>query len=213
MGYSISVSLRADAPMECIESILRSSKHLNKNHSIRVSQISSQHAYAFHHEKGLYISFSTLSMTESCFVFSFMKTIASLYGERIFSPKHQKAYPFYYSDDEMTVLVPESEYLANPAEFGDYQSDNGIIVSADYVDERLEELDKIINEANKKNMEYKDDITNNIKYFKFDYMNSKPYKIKYALPNFLVDLFINDNKIFKEIFGEMKKMEIEYQGK
>lgn len=209
MGYSISISLKPDAPMECLESILRSSKYLNKNHSIRVSQISSQHANAVHYRKGLYISFSTLSMTESCFIFSFIKTIASLYGERIFSPKHQKDYPFYHYDDEMIVLVPESEYIANPAEFMDYQTYNGIIVSAEYVDERLEELDRRISESNKKNIEYKDDITNNIKHLKFDYIASTPYKIKYALPNFLVDLFINDNKVFKEIFREMKKMETE----
>lgn len=201
MGYSISVSLKPDAPCGFLEEVLKQSKFIKNNASIHISQNPTEHGYSVPYDKGLYISFTSLTLSENYFVHSFFKLIASLYGQKILSPKHKKEYPFYNYDKEITLIVPESEYLENRAEFEDYQSYKDDILSA-------EEIDKIYEK-----LKDKDKCENNIdvKYFNFGYISRTPYKIKYVLPDFIANFITNDNKVFIEVFENIKILEKEFK--
>lgn len=211
MGYSMSVHLKKDAPADKLEAILKNSKFIENNGSIYISQNPKEHSYAVHYDKGLYISFSGLNSIENCFVHSFFKTVAALYGEPILNPKNQKYYPFYNYDEEITLLIPEVEYLANPSEYKDFDADNGFVVDDDYVEDSYLELERRSDEALAKNEVYKDDITINIHHFTFDYIRSEPYKIDSTIPAFLVNMMTDENKLFKEIFETMKKIEDDFK--
>jgi hypothetical protein len=207
MGYSMSLHLKKDAPADELEAILKDSKFLSNNESIYVSQVPAEHGYAIHYDKGLYISFSGLNLVESCFVHSFFKMVALRYGEPILNPQNKQYHPFYNYDQEITLLIPEVEYLTNPSEYKDFDADNGVVVDDDYVEDAYLELERRSDEARSKNEVYNDDITINIHHFTFDYIRSEPYKRESTLPNILANLVTYENKLFKEIFETMKKIE------
>jgi hypothetical protein len=205
MGYSMSVHLKKDAPADVLESILKDSKFLANNESIYISQVAKEHGYAVHYDYGLYISFSTISNTESYFIHYFFKQVAEWYGERVVNPQDQKPYAFYNYDSETTLLIPEGEFLENRAKYKEFSAENGVVVSDDYVEDLFEKAeedsDTVSNEAA--------EATNNIKYFSFDYISSKPYEREFSAPSFIVNLVTNENKIFKEIFKIIQSLETE----
>lgn len=201
MGYSMSVHLKQDAPSDVLEDILRNSKFLANNESVYVSQIAKEHGYSVHYDKGLYISFSTINNTESYFIHSFFKQMAEWYGEKTINPQDQKSYAFYNYDSEITLLIPEDEFLQNRDNYKEFSAENGVIVSDDYVEELYEKAEANNNDA--------DDATENIKYFSFDYISSKPYKIDFSASIFIVNFVTNEDKIFKEIFKTIQSLETE----
>jgi hypothetical protein len=205
MGYSMSLHLKKDAPADVLEAILKDSKFLANNGSIYISQVAKEHGYAVDYDSGLYISFSTISNTESYFIHYFFKQVAEWYGERIINPQDKKPYAFYNYDSEITLLIPEDEFLENRAKYKEFSAENGVVVSDDYVEDLFEKAEE---ERGTDNNEAAD-TTNNIQYFSFDYISSKPYEREFSVPNFIVDLVTNENKAYKEIFKTIQTLETE----
>lgn len=205
MGYSMSLHLKKDAPADVLEEILKDSKFLANNGSIYISQVSKEHGYAVDYDNGLYISFSTVSNTESYFIHYFFKQVAEWYGERIINPQDKKPYAFYNYDSEITLLISEYEFLENRAKYKEFSAENGVVVSDDYVEDLFEKAE---DERGTDNNEAAD-ATNNIQYFSFDYISSKPYEREFSVPNFIVDLVTNENKAYKEIFKTIQSLETE----
>lgn len=205
MGYSMSLHLKKDAPADVLEEILKDSKFLANNGSIYISQVSKEHGYAVDYDNGLYISFSTVSNTESYFIHYFFKQVAEWYGERIINPQDKKPYAFYNYDSEITLLISEDEFLENRAKYKEFSAENGVVVSDDYVEDLFEKAE---DERGSDNNEAAD-ATNNIQYFSFDYISSKPYEREFSVPNFIVDLVTNENKEYKEIFKTIQSLETE----
>lgn len=205
MGYSMSVHLKKDAPADVLESILKDSKFLANNESIYISQVAKEHGYAVNYDYGLYISFSTISNTESYFIHYFFKQVAEWYGERVVNPQDQKHYAFYNYDSEITLLIPEDEFLENRTKYKEFSAENGIVVSDDYVEDLFEKAEEDRETDNNEAAE----ATNNIKYFSFDYISSTPYEEEFSAPSFIVNMVKNENKTFKEIFKTIQSLETE----
>ena len=127
--------------------------------------------------------------------------MAEWYGEKTINPQDQKSYAFYNYDSEITLLIPEDEFLQNRDNYKEFSAENGVIVSDDYVEELYEKAEANNNDA--------DDATENIKYFSFDYISSKPYKLDFSAPIFIVNFVTNEDKIFKEIFKTIQSLETE----
>ena len=201
----MSLHLKKDAPADVLESILKDSKFLEKNDSIYISRVSKEHGYSVHYDNGLYISFSHISDPESYFIHYFFKQVAEWYGELIINPQDQKPYVFYNYDSEITLLIPEDEFLDNRAKYKEFSAENGVVVNDDYVEDLFEKAEE---ERGTDNNEAAN-ATNNIQYFSFDYISSKPYERKCSDLSFLVDIIEKENKICKEIFDNLQSLETE----
>lgn len=207
MGYSMSLSLQKDAPADLIETLLKDSKFLSNNGSIYISQVATEHGYAVPYDKGIYISFSSIHEHESYFIHGFFKLVAKRYGETTINPIDQKFYPFYNYDNEISLIIAESEFLADPKKYKDFYAENGVIVDDDYVEDLYENIEIKADEARERGQEFEDTITPNIKYYSFDYIKSSVPKKDMSLSLFLVDLITNNQKTLEEIFQNLKEIE------
>lgn len=201
----MSVHLKKDAPADVLESILKDSKFLEKNDSIYISRVAEEHGYSVHYDNGLYISFSHISDPESYFIHYFFRQVAEWYGERIINPQDKKPYAFYNYDSEITLLIPEDEFLEDRTKYKEFAAENGVVVSDDYVEDLFEKAEEERVTDNNEAAE----ATNHIKFFSFDYISSKPYEKECSDLSFLVDIVAHENKICKEIFKTMQSLETE----
>lgn len=203
----MSVHLKKDAPADLLESMLKDSKFLSQNGSIYISQVAREHGYSVHYDKGLYISYSTITEPESYFIHGFFKLVATLYGENTLNPIDQKFYPFYNYDDEITLIIAESDFLENKKNYKEFYAENGVVVDDDYVEDLYESLDSQANEARERDEDFEDKITPNIKYYSFDYIKSSVPKKDMSFSLFLVDLLTDQQKRLDEMFKNLKEIE------
>lgn len=213
MGYSLSVNLKDDAPIDYLESVLKNSEFLKMNTSITVSQYPENHGYSVPYEKGLYISFRSLDLPESYFIHGVFKLAAVMFGITTENPHDKIHYPFYNYDREISLIIPESEYIENKSLYKEFSTYKGSVVSSDYVEDIYEEVEAKADAAREKGLEYEDDMTMYIQYYSFDYIKSTPEEKEFSIQNFLINLITKENKLLKEIFDNLKEIEIELQKK
>lgn len=213
MGYSMSVHLKENAPSDYLENILKNSKFLKNNASITISQDSRNHGYAVPYDKGLYISFRGLDLTESYFVHGVFKLAAVMFGVTTENPHDKIQYPFYNYDREITLIIPESEYLENKSLYKEFSTYKDAIVDYEYIEDLNDELEAKSDVANKRGEEYEDDITVHIKDYNFDYIRSTPAKTEFSIPSFLANLITNENKVLEEIFKNLQEIEEDLKNK
>lgn len=203
----MSLPLKKDAPADLIETLLKDSKFLANNGSIYISQVANEHGYAVPYDKGVYISFSSIHEHESYFIHGFFKLVAKLYGETTLNPIDKKFYPFYNYDQEISLIVEESDFLKDSKKYKDFYAENDIVVSEDYVEDFYESLEIKADEARERVEEFQDTVTTNIKYYSFDYIKSSPPKKDTSFSLFLVDLITGNQKTLVEIFQNLKEIE------
>lgn len=72
---------------------------------MKISQNSDEHPYSFNYPSGLYISFGYLSLSQDYFLFSFVKMVASLFGDEKVNPKDGQLCKYYKYNAENFLLV------------------------------------------------------------------------------------------------------------
>jgi hypothetical protein len=208
MGYSMSLSLTKEAPIDEITTIFKNSIFLKNNESIYISNEAREHGYSVAHENGLYISFSSVTQPESYFIHGFFKIVASLYGEKIVNPKDNQLYPFYNYDGEYTIIISHAEHITNKANYKDFATYKDQVVDDDYIEDLNELLEQKADEARENGEEYKDDITQDIKYFSFESISFDLPKPEFPLFNILHDFLIDESRSMKEILNYLKTLEV-----
>lgn len=109
MGYTISLILKEDAPIEKIENILRD--QFETMHGYKwLSSVSDEHGYAPEYDYGLSISYSSLMVEERTLVMLVFADIAEQYGVRKLDVRSGLQFPFYYYDSELTFLIDKDKW-------------------------------------------------------------------------------------------------------
>lgn len=207
MGYSMSLSLTKEAPIDEITSIFKNSIFLKNNNSIHVSNNKREHGYSVAHENGLYISYSSTTQPEAYFIHGFFKIVANLYGEKILNPKDNQLYPFYNYDSEYTLIIPHSEHIANKSNYKDFYTYKNEVVDDNYIEDLYELIDEKADEAHENGQEYEDNITQDIRQFSFDSFSFAMPKIEMPFLGVIHDLLTDESKHIKAILNYFKTLE------
>jgi len=207
MGYSMSLSLTKDAPIDEILTILKDTVFLKNNKSVHISNNNNEHGYSVAYDNGIYVSFRSLNQPESYFLHNFFKIVASVYGEKILNPNNNKQYPFYNYDKEFTLIIPHDEHISNKAYYKDFATYKDQIVDDDFIEDLHELLDEKANEARENGQDYEDDITIDIRYFSFDSVSFELPKNELPIFSVLHDLLTDESKQMKEILKYSKTLE------
>lgn len=92
MKDTVSIPLCDSSRMPEIIEFFKKSKLTKK---MKISQNAEDHPYSFNYPSGLYISFGYLSLSQDYFLFSFVKMVASLFGDEKNNPKDGKLCNYY----------------------------------------------------------------------------------------------------------------------
>lgn len=129
MGYTLSLHLKEEDPVDKIVNFLETSPTLKKNPSIRVSTNPDNHAYASKSPSGcgIYISYSTLSEDESYLIHTLIYFAAVQYGLRTKHHKVKMTVPYYMADDTTVFVVSEHELSKLSPEQYNYKLFNDVV--------------------------------------------------------------------------------------
>lgn len=109
MGYTISLILKEDTPIERIENILREEFESIFGYKW-LSSVSDEHGYAPEYEYGLSISYSSLMPEERSLVMLVFSDLAEQYGVRKIEVRSGLELPCYYYDSSLTFLVDKDKW-------------------------------------------------------------------------------------------------------
>lgn len=192
MGYSLSLPLTSDAPIDLIKQHLNNSKFI-KNY-VYISSEYDEHGYPVPYEKAIYASYSGPPPVEQYYLFLMFETIAEIYGRKILNLLDNTEYPFYNYDHQYTLILPIEKYEREKRRT--FYSSNGKIITNDEVVS-----------ISKENEEHNAQIE--ILFFSLTYI---PNKIKY--PHMFIPEY--DQKPIEEAYADIqnfKKTLIEHKNK
>lgn len=128
MGYTLSLHLREDAPIEEIINFLEKSPTIKENPSVRVSRYPSDHGYASKSPSGhgVYISFSSIQTVESYLIHALIYFVAVQHGLRTKHHKTKMNVPYYMADDTLVFVLSENELNKLSPEQYQYKLYNGV---------------------------------------------------------------------------------------
>ena len=111
MGYTLSLHLKEDAPLDEIVNFLENSPTIKENPSIRISTDPANHGYASKSpsDYGLYISYSSLQTVESYLIHALLHWAAVQYGLRTKHHKVKMTVPYYMADATTVFVLSENE--------------------------------------------------------------------------------------------------------
>lgn len=111
MGYTLSLHLKEDAPLDEIVNFLENSSTIKENPSISISTDPANHGYASKSPSGygVYISYSSLQTVESYLIHALIHWVSVHYGLRTKHHKVKLTVPYYMADDTTVFVVSENE--------------------------------------------------------------------------------------------------------
>lgn len=152
MGYSLSLPLKKNSPIDEIEKVLLESKHIKDY--VYISKKFDEHSYSVPYEKAIYASYSRMAPAQRYYLFFVFEAIAELYGIQICSPLDKEAYPFYNYDNEFTLLMTREQYKKQST-FEFYSAD-GEVISDDDAENLWQEIEEKQREGTFSPEEYPD---------------------------------------------------------
>lgn len=128
MGYTLSLHLKEDAPIDEIISFLENSPTVKENPSIRVTSNPDEHGYARKSPNGcgIYISYSIINTVESYLIHALIYFVAVQYGLRTKHHKAKMSVPYYMADDTLVFVLSENELNKLSTEQYQYKLYNGV---------------------------------------------------------------------------------------
>lgn len=134
MGYTLSLHLKEDAPIDEIVKFLENSPTVKENTSIRVTTNPDEHGYSSKSPSGygVYISYSCIHTVESYLIHAFIYLIAVQYGLRSKHHKLRKNVPYYMYDDTVVFVLSENELSRlSPSQYQYKMFDNVMVKESD----------------------------------------------------------------------------------
>jgi hypothetical protein len=185
MGYTLSLHLKEEAPIDEIISFLENSPTVKENPSIRVTSNPDEHGYARKSPNGcgIYISYSIINTVESYLIHALIYFTAVQYGLRTKHHKLRKNVPYYMYDDAVIFVLSENELSRlSPSQY-QYKTFNDIVVKDVY---------------NETTDEYEDQDGRVFQYYETSKYNESSKK----------DDLLLSLKVIKFLSGEFKRLKI-----
>lgn len=129
MGYTLSLHLKEDDPLDEIINFLENSPTIKENLSIRVSTVPDNHGYASKSPSGygVYISYSSLQTVESYLIHALIHWLSVQYGLRTQHHKVKMTVPYYMADDTTVFVLSENELSKLSSEQYNYKLYNDVV--------------------------------------------------------------------------------------
>jgi len=133
MRHALSINLKSDAPIKQIEDLFNQTNLFRHTKLNYLSSNAELYLHIVKYDTGIYLNSPNLLPAQHYFVFSFVKLIASLFGQKHLNLLDGKEYPYYNDNTDAILIVDNEDYVLNKDSYYLYHIKNNKIIPHDAI--------------------------------------------------------------------------------